>query len=112
MKWTGVMELRGPMRTFKVEPSGRLSEPRQLRNGSIRDFPVDFKSDGLCVCPDSTVSLCKNFGKSCNTLSISCQGRWSGFVRPVLHTQRCMPRVVEMKRVGHVYVRNGKPHWC
>src|SRR5260221_11797018 len=110
MKWTCEMELRGPMRTFKVELSGRLSEPRQLRNGSIRVFPVDFKSDGLCVCSDPAVRQCKNFSKFRNTLSISCQGRWSGLVRPVIHTQRCMPGGVEMNSVLHVYVRNGKPH--
>src|SRR5258708_7125698 len=99
MKWTSVVELRRPMRTLKVEFSGRLRKPRQLRNRGIRVFPVDFKSEGLSVRSDSAVRLGKNFSKFCNTLAVSGQGGGSGFVRPAINTQRGMPRVVEVKRI-------------
>jgi hypothetical protein len=41
MEWTGVVELRGPMRTLKVEGSGNLGNRCERGKSGTGVFPIN-----------------------------------------------------------------------
>ena len=56
MERTGVMELRRPMRTLKVEGAGRLRDRRQWGKSETGIFPVNFQSGALRIRSDARVA--------------------------------------------------------
>src|SRR5258708_21526180 len=106
MEWTGVMELRRPMRTFKVKCPRTLGNPGQLRDCGGWVVPIDIESGALRIRSDSGVGVLQHFSTLCDTFSISGQSRRGNLVRPIIKTEGCVTREVEVQRVRHVYIRH------
>src|SRR5258708_10751778 len=106
LEWTGVMELRRPMRTFKVKCPRTLGNPGQLRDCGGWVVPVDMESGALRIRSDSGVGVLQYFSTLCDTFSISGQSRSRSLVRPIIITEGRVTREVEVQRVRHVYIRH------
>src|SRR5258707_6624057 len=104
MEWTGVMELRRPMRTFKVKFPRTLGNPGQLRDCGGWVVPIDIESGALRIRSDSGVGVLQHFSTLCDTFSISGQSRSGSLVRPIIITEGWVTREVEVPRVRYTYI--------
>src|ERR1700751_2799030 len=98
MEWTGVIELRRPIRAFKVEGLRSLSNPRAFGKSRREVGPIYFKSGAFRVCSNLAVSCCQPFSNLRDSFPVSCQSLRSCFMRPTLIDRRCIARVVEVQR--------------
>src|SRR5260370_19750018 len=106
MEWAGVMELRWPMRTFKIKFPRTLGNPGQLRDCGGWVVPIDIESGALRLRCDSGVGVLQSFSTLCDAFSISGQSRSRSLVRPIIITEGRVTREVEVQRVRHVYIRH------
>jgi hypothetical protein len=81
-----MVELRRPMRTLKVERSGSLGDPGQLRDCGGGVVPVDIEADALCICPTDCDGRRKHFEETLYTFSVPGQSCRCSLVGPVIET--------------------------
>src|ERR1700737_4022481 len=106
----GMVELRWPMRTLKVKFPRTLCDPGQLRDRGGGVVPVDIEADALCICPCDRDGWRKRFEEALYTFSVPGQSCRSSFMRPVIETEWCIARVIEVQRVSDVGVWHTKTH--
>src|ERR1700722_10210905 len=110
MERAGMMELRRPMRAFKVKGFGCLGNPGQLRDRGGRVVPVNIEAGALGICPTDCDVWSKHFEEMPYALSVpgeTCRGT---FVKPVIETERCVSGIVKVQRVGDMGVWHAQAH--
>src|ERR1700686_4241284 len=100
MERSGMMELRWPMRTFKVKGLGSLGNPGQLRDRGGRVVPVNIEAGALGIRPTDCDVWCKHFEETLYALSVPSQTCRGSFVMPVIETERCVAGIIKVQRVG------------
>src|SRR5260221_1158045 len=101
MEWTGVMELRRPMRTSKVKFPRTSGNPGQLRDCGGWVVPIDIESGALRIRSDSGVGVLQYFRPLFDTFSISGQSRRRRLVRPIIVTNGRETRELQVQPVYH-----------
>src|ERR1700724_4777050 len=104
-----MVELRWPMRTFKVKFPRTLCDPGQLRDCGGGVVPVDIEADALCICPtDCDGWVRKRFEETLYTFPVPGQSRRVSFMRPVI--EWCIAGIIEVQRACDVGIWHTKAH--
>src|SRR3977135_1583079 len=98
-----MVELRWPMRAFKVKFPQTLCDPGQLRDRGGWIVPVDIEADALCIGLTDRGGRRQHFEETLHAFLVPGQSCRGSFVRPVIETKWCSrsSRSVAHLRRGH-----------
>src|SRR6266436_2305255 len=68
------------------------------------------EADALCICPCDRDGWRKRFEEALYTFSVPGQSCRTSFMRPVIETEWCIARVIEVQRVSDVGIWHTKAH--
>src|ERR1700750_49866 len=105
MEWTGMMELRRPMRIFKVKGFGSLADRRPRRERGMGGFPIDLQSDVGCLPFNAGINSGQQLGKIRHPFPVSRQSLRGCLMRPFIQSEGSVTSKIEVQRVRHVHVR-------
>src|SRR5258707_5175453 len=96
---TSIVELLRPMKTFKVKFPRTLCDPGAIREQRGWVLPIGFDSGFLRLCDDLGVATNEHLSKLGDTLAVSFYGFGRILVRPIIDTEGCIRRIIEVKCV-------------
>src|SRR5215510_13989106 len=102
VEWSGIVELRKAGSGTKIKFPRALGNPGQRGKSRMRIIPVNRESDLSCVSLGGCRDRLQEYSGASYSLHISGQSINSRLVWPVHETDRSLPRVIDMKSVGHM----------